>query len=298
MSVSTNPEIGKESARGSTEGLFGRIYTSVLERFRKGGNSRSPWDFSEHNILPYRTREALRNFEQTLAGPEIADLARMPAYAPSAFYLLVKGLESNRKAQQDLLSQAVEAEARGVDYTGQISDIVVSNATLLGSERVKAAKISQISRMGPELWEQRFNKIGEDLTTDHKGREKFVLAYAALVGFRQIAKFSRESGERVNLLVEGWYQDPAEEYCGYAIDASKGRVSPLSRDFRRPQDFVTIDDTVSTWGHFRRMWAFILEQDPLDVVIDPSRTMVIDKTSTDNTANAPRKLNPQDLLMG
>ncbi len=280
----------------SLKGLATRV-GSALNHFNKAG----AWDFSGYNLLPHEIRYALAEHDQTLSGPEISNLSKSTAYAPAAFYLLVKGLEDfNTGAQRELLTQARIAEAYSKNYAGDLSDIVSSNTALLPEDRrVKAAKISQISRMGPDLWEQRFNKIEEDLNAQHKGREKFVLAYASLMGLRQLSRFSRQSGEPVHFLVEKWFEDPSEEVCGYTLIGGSTTVERLPRNFERPADFVTIDDTVSTWSHFRRMWAFLKDQDPLDVVIDPTKTMVVDKTSSDNTANAPRKISsPYHLLMG
>jgi hypothetical protein len=284
----------KESAF-TLRGISKRIMDLTVNRLVMTG----AWDFSNHAILPHTTREALHRNKQTLSGDEIADLAGASEYSPVAFYLFMKGLETDRNSQRAVLQQAVIAESENVNYSSRLADIVRSNAALLPrGERVPAAKVSQISRMSPKLWEDRFNEMGEVLKSEHKGRTKFVLAYASLVGLRQMSKFSRETGEPIHLLIEKWYQDPQEPVCGYTIDAARKSVHFLERDFPRPKDFVTIDDTVSKWRHFRRMWSFITQEDAESLIIDPARTFVIDKTSPDCSANPSRKFNPEELLMG
>lgn len=278
-------EGNRDENRPSIPSPFSRLWRRGVEWLHTPDNA---WNFTRFHLLPGGVVDELNQKKGMLGLDGIVQVSKIPGWEAASLYLFVKGLESTPETQRRVLQSAVslEAQQNPEEYTSGIKDLIEANVSLYPKDlEAKASKLFQVNRQGPDNWLYQYQKVTEKLDAEFPTAEVFVLMYASLIGLEKFAEFARRSRRDVNLLVANWYQgEGGNQYHGYKIN-SQGRVEFLPGYFQASDNVVIIDDTVNKWRQMRQAFGRVRNISPDLVVVDPSKAIVVCKTSPDSSCN-------------
>ncbi len=237
---------------------FSRAKEALISKKNDILYGKPPVTASEPNMPP-SLQYALEYKNGQLGPQEISTLINNNL-TDLATYSLFKAFNNTPDTQQQFLESFVDTlitHPKDNEALTKVLRVAMSNVP--EDTAIKGAKVAQVIRQGANLWKEKFEEVGEEIKEDVKGVTPVYIAYAGTLGLRQGVESLKDSGKKIMVLIPDWVDEKDNDYCGYEIDMQKEqgeRVTTITKDFERPEEFIFIDDTRRNGVHAQVMWNF------------------------------------------
>lgn len=209
-------------------------------------------------ILPPEIRYAL-SYKQARLGPvELLSLINAGCFIDPATYCLAKALDKHPDQQRQFIEGIVDIVTENPFDTHSLKSL--QRYYILGPNftPINSAKLAQISRQGPKLWQEKFTRVAKEVTGDSETVPVYI-AYGGIMGLRQGIEVYKAWERRILILIPNWVNNTNHHDVGYQITTApekRKRVTFLPREFERPLHFLFIDDVWHNGIQAQAMWDF------------------------------------------
>jgi hypothetical protein len=273
------------------------IAQKVRQLFGSNRKKSSTSDFYQ-SLYPESVRYALAHNAAQLGKSEIRAL--VDRFPHEAVYLVTKGLAYAPGQQRDYLEGLTQIYARIAYHPDDLRHFLDTQIKALPDDMtVSGTKLLQLSRAGSDHWQTAFHELAERCHRDDHHALPCIVAYTPMLGYHHFVQaFSRDSLNKLQLLVPEWMLNPDEERMGYEITLGtdvnvRSQVKheclygswvclhtecPMKHRFC--EDAIFIDDTINTGTTSNKLRSFWHSAYGLNVPNERIRVITDLRTST------------------
>jgi len=222
-------------------------------------------------ILPSDVRYALQYKGGVLNKTEL-DALIQNNFTNEALYLVFKSLvdapNEHKKLLEEYIAGAINKDA-AVDKNF-VRELVAPALSNKENITVQGKKLTQISRQGFDLWQEKFSSLAEKLSSDE--RDVYLIAHSTFIGMDAFLKFFSKKNKNLNILIPEWI---GNENIGYVVNFvdELANVTWLRLPFENKKDLILVEDTKNTGKTLQKIQDFLMENGCQEL-----ETIVLDKT--------------------
>lgn len=188
-------------------------------------------------------------------------------FIDGATYLLTKALKYEPNHLKEFLEKYVDIVSQQPDNPNALQPLMKEATSQIDPQTsVWGAKLVQINRYGYDVWDSHVKKVAEEIKSEPA--TPVILASGGMLTFRHITSMLSPESRQAIVLIPKWFESGDQQICGLSVDYGKPygeRVELLPENFKRPEQFTLVDDTVKSMRHMQEAWDFLnRKKSPLD----------------------------------